>query len=143
MKTCPKIIKPHFATVPVQRKAITGQSSGDFLTGTQRWRYGQQGIAGNCRIKVHEKLKRATTIRIPLKPLLAIPRVVCSFLFIFRYIAVIKFINQFYNFCFFRTLSNVKAKYFLNQFSLMKCRICCKPKSIRNILMPGGHNLMI
>ena len=31
---------------------------------------------GRFPIKLHEKLKRATTLRIPLKPLLAIPRVV-------------------------------------------------------------------
>jgi hypothetical protein len=31
---------------------------------------------GRFPIKLHEKLKRATTLRIPLKPLFAIPRVV-------------------------------------------------------------------
>jgi len=34
---------------------------------------------GRLPIKLHEKLKRATTLSKPLKPLLAIPRVVCRF----------------------------------------------------------------
>lgn len=36
---------------------------------------------GRFTIKLHEKLKRATNLRIPLKPLLAIPRVSHRFYF--------------------------------------------------------------
>lgn len=36
---------------------------------------------GRFPVKFHEKLKRTTTLRIPLKPLLAIPRVGCWALF--------------------------------------------------------------
>jgi hypothetical protein len=54
--------------------------------GAERWRYGLQGKTGDCPINVHEKLKRATKLRIPLKPLLAIPRVSSWVIFLNRLI---------------------------------------------------------
>jgi hypothetical protein len=37
---------------------------------------------GQLPVKLHEKLKRATNLRIPLKPLLAIPRVVRFYFYV-------------------------------------------------------------
>ncbi len=48
---------------------------------------------GRFPIKLHEKLKRATTLRIPLKPLLAIPRVVTRFSFQFIFKQIIYFVK--------------------------------------------------
>jgi len=49
----------------------------------KRWGMKSLGIACCFPVQLHEKLKRATYLRIPLKPLFAIPRVMgCLFLII-------------------------------------------------------------
>ena len=51
---------------------------------------------GRYPIKLHEKLKRATTLRIPLKPLLAIPRVIgCLFYFVNSNLPIPEFVFSF------------------------------------------------